>query len=291
MGPSSFSLLATLLFTASLPGPTVPNHANLRIKTRKTDAFGVGTTTLYLKGARQRQEIIQDAPIKYSFIDIWQCDQKRNIHLNRDAKLYAESPIVDFAQLHKRAVAVNAAPANGPDVQITVDSVDTGERRPVGRFTARHVKMTRRTEAAPGATMHSMVEERDGWYVDLPSVGCQALANRGSVTFSFSALRPAGRRDQIHFKRLGTAALGFPIEETTTRIEDGRTNVSKTELLEFDESPLDAALFEKPPDYSSARRTPHGGYDMTQPDTLTNRVQVYWSELTGSIRGLFDRER
>jgi hypothetical protein len=286
MGPSSFSLLVLLLFSASLPRPVVPNRQDLKVKTRETDTFGGRITILYLKGARERQEIIQDAPVRYSFVNISQCDQKRSIRLNHDLKLYAESPIVDFSRPRKGSRPLPAPQAGGPDVSITIDSVDTGERRQVGRFTARHVRVTTRTEAAPGAAMHSMLEERDGWYIDLPGLGCQSSTKWNSAGIRFLAAGPSGRPDHLHFKRLGSAALGFPVEETTTRTEAGRTNVSKTELLEFDESPIDAALFDRPPDYSLARRTPHGGYDMTQPDTLTNRLQVYWSELTGPLRGL-----
>ena len=62
-----------------------------------------------------------------------------------------------------------------------------------------------RTEASPGAARRSVLEERDGWYIASPVL----------TTSSF------GRQDWMHFKRLGTAPTGFPIEETTTRTEAG----------------------------------------------------------------------
>jgi hypothetical protein len=34
-----------------------------------------------------------------------------------------------------------------------------------------------------------------------------------------------------------------------------------------------------PAGYHPALPTPRGGFDMMKPDTLVNRVQVYWAEL------------
>jgi hypothetical protein len=58
-------------------------------------------------------------------------------------------------------------------------------------------------------------------------------------------------------------------------------------LLEFSEAPLDASLFEVPAEYSPALRTAHCGVDMTRPDTLGNRLQSYWAELTTSVQRWF----
>jgi len=37
-------------------------------------------------------------------------------------------------------------------VKVTVESVDTGDRRQIGRYTARHVMTTTTTEPSPGAS-------------------------------------------------------------------------------------------------------------------------------------------
>jgi hypothetical protein len=284
MGPSSSSLLSLLLFTASLPQPAKPNFPDLKIRTRRVDSLTTRVEALYLKGPRQREEFIQEAPIKSSYISISQCDLKREIRLNPDAKLYAEAPMVTWRPSRKGASLTPKLEKSGADVSITVDSVDTGERRTVGDYTARHVKVTVRTEASPGAAMRSVLEERDGWYIDLSGLGCGTSSNQAAVAVSFLTTSTSGRQDRLHFKRLGTAPIGFPIEETTTRTEAGQRNVSKIELLEFADSLLDPSLFERPPGYTSARHTPRGGFDMTQPETLTNRV---WTDLTFSLRNLF----
>jgi hypothetical protein len=122
------------------------------------------------------------------------------------------------------------------------------------------------------------MEERDGWYIDLPGLGCQDSG--GGIGFLHASFRPAGQpQDRMHFKRLGTAPAGFAIEETTKKTENGRTTNGKLELVELSEAPLDNALFDVPAGYSPALRTPRGGFDLTKPDTLANRVHVYWAEL------------
>ena len=288
MGPSTSSLLALfiLLSSAASSNTAVPNFSDLKIQTRRSGASSSYVETLYLKGARQRQEYVYEKPFNMRPASINRCDDRKRIDLNPDTRLYAELPIIDWSEQRKDARPIPPSEMTGADVTITTDSVDTGERRQLGAYTARHVRITIKVEAGPGAAMPSSVEERDGWYIDLPGLGCRDSGK--NVGFVFSSLRPAqGRHDRVHFKRLGTAPAGFPIEETIKKTEQGNSTISKVELLEFSESPLDDALFSVPAGYSPALRTPRGGFDMMKPDTLSNRVQVYWAELERWTRQWF----
>lgn len=138
-------------------------------------------------------------------------------------------------------------------------------------------------ESGPGAATPSSVEERDGWYIALPGLGCQNSV-RGT---EFSTLRASNRLDRFHFKRLGSVPGGFPLEETVKKTEAGKSTLSQLELMEVSEAPLDDTLFQVPEGYSPALSTPHGGYDMTKPETLGNRVQVYWADLRDWTRQWF----
>ena len=282
MGPSTLKLLALLIFVSAAPvtNLVVPNFPDLKIKMRRNDPPNAEEESLYLKGSRQRHEYARDRPVKATFVSISRCDQRKRIDLNDDARLYAELPIVDWSEQLKHARVVpptRPTQMTGADVIITTDSIDTSERRQQGAYTARHVKIKITVDSGPGAAMPSSVEERDGWYIDLPGLGCQESRQR--VGFVYATLRPSIRHDHIHFKKLGTAPVGFPLEETITKTEQGKSTVSKLELLEFSEAPLNDSLFKVPEGYSPARSTPHGGYDMTKPETLANRVQVYWAEM------------
>lgn len=281
MGPSTLKLLPHFIFllaSAALANPNIPNFSDLKIKTRRNDSVNSVVETLYFKGSKQRREYSRDKPSKTKFLSISRCDEQKRIDLNEDARLYAELPIIDWSEQRKRARPIPPSEMSGAEVAITIDSIDTGERRQQGAYTARHVKIRTTVESGPGAARPSSTEERDGWYIDLPGLGCEDPGQRSG--FVYATFTSGGRHDRVHLKRLGTAPAGFPLEETTTRTEQGKSTVSKLELLEFSDSPLDDSLFQVPEGYSPALRTPHGGYDMMKPETLANRVHVCWAELS-----------
>jgi hypothetical protein len=285
LGPSTLKLLPLLIFltSAALSNPGTPAFSDLKIKTRRNDSFDSTVETLYFRGSKRRREYSHDKPSKMKFVSISRCDERKRVVLNEDARLYAEFPIIDWSEQRKRARPIPPFEMSGAEVTITIDSIDTGERRQQGAYTARHMKIRTIVESGPGAAMPSSTEERDGWYIDLPVVGCEDSGQRTGFVF---AMLTAGR-DRIHLKRLGTAPAGFPLEETTTKTEQGQSTVSKVELLEFSDSPLDDSLFQVPQGYSPALSMPHGGYDMMKPETVANRVHVYWAELRDWTRQWF----
>ena len=62
---------------------------------------------------------------------------------------------------------------------ITIDSVDTGERRQFEHYTARHVKVKTKFEPGPGASTPASIEQADGWYLDLPGFACAEQPSSG----------------------------------------------------------------------------------------------------------------
>ena len=50
---------------------------------------------------------------------------------------------------------------------------------------------------------------------------------------------------------------------------------------------LDPALFDIPRDYRPALPLFHGSFDLTKPDTVLNRVQVYWNEIASAAHAFF----
>jgi hypothetical protein len=167
---------------------------------------------------------------------------------------------------------------------MTINSIDTGERRQFEHYTARHVRVKIQVEPSPGASTPASIEETDGWYIDLPGFGCQEQASSGFARlFAFSG----NRQDRLQIKWLGKAPRGYPIEETSLITEPGNKTISKVELLEISEAPLHASIFELPAGYRQALQTGNGGADLTKPDTISNRAQYYWMRLTFWVRGLF----
>ncbi|MDQ3515981.1 MAG: hypothetical protein M3403_04320, partial [Gemmatimonadota bacterium] len=147
----------------------------------------------------------------------------------------------------------------GADVSTTFDAVDTGEWRRVGRYVARRVRTTVTVEPSPGANTPASTRESDGWYIDLPGLGCSDTDTTAYLTDG-EGVGHGGLRDFHHYKTKGAARRGYPIEETNRFTQTGETNVDRVELIELSEHPLDWSLFDIPRDYRPALPLVRGGY-------------------------------
>ena len=175
---------------------------------------------------------------------------------------------------------------------VTIDSTDTRERHQFQHYTARHVKVQTQVEPSPGAATPARVEETDGWYIDLPGLGCQEQSLSGVVrgtvqARAFATLGSRNRQDRLRIKCLGTARRGYPIEVTALTTEAGNKTISKVELLEISEAAVNPSLFDLPARYRLALQTGNGGGDLTKPDTVANRAEYYWAKFAYWVRGFF----
>ena len=285
---------------ADARGPrfVVPNAPDLTIKTRETidlPQSTVQTDTVYFKGAWQRRELYLQFPsalptqrtVRHSTIT--RCDERRILQLNDDARLYIQSPL-DFIGRDVQRVRSwrqdrREPPPSGAEVKITINTVDTGERRQVGSYSARHVITTITTDSGPDANTRPSESVEDGWYIDLPPAGCWDAGNSQAFLTVVRAGRPP---DRMNVEFHGDGRRGSPIEVTRRqRGEHERPLTSRVTLIEFSEAVLDKSLFDVPSGYRPA--LPHliGGFDMTKPDTLANRVVAYWEDVTTLARGFF----
>ncbi len=251
-----FAILATPVTAtpAASSELIVPNFRDLTIKTRTTMGGQLTVeTTAYFKGARQRRENRDPAGNQMGLPFITQCDQGVGLWLNDSSKTYHSRPL-DWAELKtwakKNPSRMPRPKMSGGDLTITTDSVDTGERHQFGSYEARRIKTTVTAEPGPGAVSKPSKIETDGWYIDIPGMYCRAT---GTERMGWS-MASSGLQDRIVFKQLGAAPLGLPVEKTETKTEAGRVNVTKTELLQISEQPLDESLFEVPAGYSQQAR-------------------------------------
>ncbi len=286
---TSTMLLAVggLVLLFALDSTSVRASSDVTIKTRHT--FGdspnapVKTNTVYLRATRQRRDEFFEAPSGSTLrTRISLCDEHRMLTLDGDKRTYAYEPIVDYhATLAGRVARVSFSPRTPVQtsavVTVTLDAVDTGERRQVGRYTARHVVSSRKTEPGPGASTPAGLEEQDGWYVDLPSSDCSEHQSEHGAAFMIATIHAAGAPvDRYEFKQRRTAKRGYPIEETSRSTQNGAQVVTnRIELIEITDTPLDDALFTVPEGYRPALPRALGGYDYTKPDTFINRLESY----------------
>ncbi|HSY34082.1 MAG TPA: hypothetical protein VLA42_19035 [Verrucomicrobiae bacterium] len=166
-----FSIFSVLILAASvaLPNLVVPNFSDLTIKTRHTsgdqksaDQFSE-VRALYLKGSRQRTETTTEKPLRGDEINsaaIWQCDEKRSFFLNQRDKIYNSSVIENRSEQLKKARPVSVPQMSGADVTMTIDSVDTGERRQFEHYAARVTLKLRSHSNLALAPQHRQASKR-----------------------------------------------------------------------------------------------------------------------------------
>lgn len=230
-----------------------PITGDFKITIKNTVAGNTSQGTTMIKGSRQREET--NMAMGQSQINITQCDLKRTIQINDSARKYLITSMAteegDTSGAGHAQGAAGSAQRGGV-VTMTINTIDTGERKEMFGFTARHLKRTTMMESGPGAcSQNKMKIENDGWYINLEyGLACES-ASRGAQMGPTSA---QGCRDRYQYRRTGPVTLGFPLIETTTMYgEDGRANFTMMkEVIEISRQSLDAALFEIPAGYTQA---------------------------------------
>ncbi len=236
--------------TAKKPAPAT----DVKIRQKMGMAGSGGAeTVLYIKGARMRNEMGGGL----GMTTIVQCDLKRTLTINEKTKSYMISPMDGATAAAADGggpapVSNPQQPARGGVVNITNTITDTGERKEMFGFTARHIKTSMVKTASPEACEKDLKVETDGWYIDYQyAFECPSQTQKQQ---SYTARPQPGCQDEIRTKTVGTAKLGFPLLVTTTVYQPGGQTMSTTqEVLELSRTPLDAALFDVPAGYTLAQ--------------------------------------
>jgi hypothetical protein len=238
------------------PAPaTPPAQTDLRITYRSTTSGQSHESSTLIKGKRQRTEMRMGQGT--DIINITQCDLKRNIQVSDSTRKYVITPMQTVTASGTRASA-SATPTpvgepvrRGGVVNYITTINDTGERKEMFGFTARHIKSSISIESSADACNPMKQRmETDGWYIDFTfdfdcDLGAQQMVGRPPVT-------PGGCRDEVVSKQIGSGRRGYPLTETTTMFgPDGRAVFTSTkEVLDLSREPLDAALFDVPAGYT-----------------------------------------
>ena len=254
---SFFVVLASLLAIASLSFAQQPRtrpQADIKVTYRTSMPGGMQSeSTTMIKGTRERSE--QHTGYGFDQVTITQCDLRRSIQISDSAKKYLITPMTsgegEGTAAKTTAPVANGGPARrGGVITSVITSTDTGERKEMFGFTARHVKTSIRMESSPDACnpLNNHIEQ-DGWYIDLNfGLNCE-LGGRPPVMG-----RPAatGCQDRFQSRHVGAGRTGFPLIETTIGYDQsGREQYRMTkEVADLSRQPLDAALFDIPAGYT-----------------------------------------
>jgi hypothetical protein len=209
-----------------------------------------------IKGARERSE--SHMGYGYDTVTITQCDLKRSLQISDTTKKYV---VTQMETGQPGPTTPPATPASAPTtparsggvVEYVTSSVDTGERKEMFGFTARHVKSSTSVNSSPNAcNPGKMRTELDGWYIDL-NVEFNCDMNR-PPTMPTSRMPNAGCKDQVKTRREGTAKTGYPLIETMKYYgSDGQLTFAQTkEVIELSHATLESALFDIPKGYTEA---------------------------------------
>ena len=288
---------ALLLVLLAAPVTATPQGTGLKITTRYSLAGRLSwQDTHYFQDDRKRSEHRTLSGSNYGppLALITRCDTGQMIELNLEDKQYDSHPIPKFpSEEERRALAAKyaaTAAKPAPTVLVEVTTVDTGERKKLFGYEARHVVTTEKHTRLNGSKDPEQETVKDGWYADLPvALSCSPRARR---TFGFATTMKNGQPADVPSVRfVGEQETGFALSLTTTTrqvlvLPDGvtreTTSTSEEDVAELSAAPLDPGLFEIPPGFAKVdeiRRNP--------PIPLSDRVEMYCNALKQRISRLF----
>ena len=264
MKKSLLFFTAILIAVLSISNKAVAQQYKLK---QSTSMMGMKTeSTIYVKGMRKRTESTAMMGMPAPPTTIEQCDLQRTIKINDKKKLYFIEPFAkeDVIEEDVKTPPVKTKPVaqpkttteKGGTIHMWYNITDTGERKKMNGFTARHVWTYQKIKpSADACTMKdSLIIKTDGWYIDLPQFNCP-IRYTPTTTASPTEKQKPDCQDKYVTHRSGKGKLGFPLTETRTIIMgDGTSKTTEfttsQETLEFSSEKLDSMLFEIPPGYT-----------------------------------------
>lgn len=221
--------------------------ADVKIKAKQTMSGQSYENTTYIKGKRQRSE-----SMNAMMISLTQCDLRRGVQLNSQTKTYIVNAFDMGGQPAAKSTAVtdkNGVVQAGGRVTTTVTVKDTGERKQMFGYTARHLIITMETVSSPDACNKTNTKmQTDGWYIDAEfALDC----DMGYQNYQSYKNQNGGCKDKYDMKTVGTAKRGYPVYEKMTMFdESGKESFSMiSEVVELSKATLEASLFDVPADY------------------------------------------
>src|SRR5215213_6518412 len=188
--------------------------ADVKIKTKQTASGQTSENTTYIKGKRQRTEMGNGM-----LVSIMQCDLRRDLQLATQTKSYTISYYADENGNPTTPVTQGAsAPVTkGGTVHVTTTIKDTGERKQMFGYTARHIIQTVEMESSPDACYPQKTKmEMDMWVIDA-EFGLACSQNNGYR--SYNGGKAGGCQDKFLSKTIGTAKSGYPVYQKMTSFD------------------------------------------------------------------------
>lgn len=260
-----FALLIAIIFSAQTA------FADVKIKTRQTMSGQTYESATFIKGKRQRTEQNMGS---VKTVSLTQCDLRRYVQMNPASKTYLVNQFNAAVAENPQTVAANEKTTDkvvraGGTITTTLTTKDTGERKQMFGFPAKHLIITMQTVSSPDACSPSNTKMQfDGWYIDAEFV---LNCNQNYGYANNSAGKNGGCQDKHQMKQIGAANRGYPVYEKMTMFDESGKETFSTvsEVVELSKATLDAALFEIPTDYREVSDAAQM-YNVAQTDDSTD---------------------
>ena len=259
--------------------PQAALNAGTKVVYRNTFAGHSTDNTTYTLADRKRTEFRraaqrrkEDGSVEWdetTIVLIVRCDLGQSFTLNTKAEEYsvAEYPPKPLTPGDMAARGLDTPVAPQPTLRIEMTTVDTGEREQLFGHLARHVITTTKQIPLEGSRTQAQETVRDGWYIDLDRrISCDPKPPAGSVSHGFVTVGAAGGKGMMErpeFVEIGPREIGFPLKEVVTTTSETvpagvrrySDSMMESEVTQFEEGPLDPALFEVPPGFKRVERS------------------------------------
>src|SRR5690349_4703052 len=179
--------------------------ADTKVKSRQTSGGQTYENTNYIKGKRQRSETNNG-----QMIVLQQCDLRRNVTIMPQAQAYMIQPYDTPNTTSTSPSASNSQPSastKGGVITSTVTTKDTGERKQMFGYTARHVITTMEMQSSPEACTQTETKMQiDGWYIEAEfAIDCDS----GVSYRPYTSPNSGGCQDRYVTKQVGVAKKGY----------------------------------------------------------------------------------
>ena len=214
-------------------------------KNISTGGYVVSTTETSIKGPRERS--VTQSP-NGSTVTLRQCDLRRTVTMDEANQTYfmTDDPQDENAAKAAALATGSALPdAKGGKITVTTTITDTGERKTIYGYQARHLKA--KVVQEPSADAYTQVRqsfEIDGWFADLTKeqASCAAIA---------PPVQPgSGCHDKVISRFVGSGKPGYPMQEDIAMpTPDGGTTTVSVHVSEITKRQLPAEMFDVPAGY------------------------------------------
>jgi hypothetical protein len=136
---------------------------------------------------------------------------------------------------------------------VTTTIKDTGERKQMFGYTARHIIQTIETDSSPDACTPTKTKmEMDMWVIDAEfNLACTQTRSYKP----YNGGKASGCTDKIQQKTIGSGKSGYPVYQKMTSFDAaGKESFTMiSEVVEISKATLDASLFDAPADYREVK--------------------------------------